>query len=107
MKFGIKNSDIDYILSVLVKFSEIKDALIFGSRAMGNYKKSSDIDLCIKGDNIDINTLSVLKANLEDKGPIPYMFDIVNYKDITVADFRNHIDQFGISIFEHLNQPKN
>lgn len=98
MKFGLKDSDFKYIKSVLSQFSEIKDTLIFGSRALGNYKESSDIDLCIKGEDIDINTLSKLRAELEDKGPIPYQFDIVIYNDITVNEFKKHIDKYGISI---------
>ena len=98
MKFGLKDSDLNYILSVLEQFPEIKNVLIFGSRAIGNFKNNSDIDICIQGKNIDIDTLSSLKSELEDKGPIPYQFDIVNYKNITVAEFREHIDKFGISI---------
>lgn len=42
--------DIEYIKKALIKFNEIEEAVVFGSRAMGNYKKGSDIDIVIIGE---------------------------------------------------------
>ncbi|AWK51261.1 hypothetical protein DIC82_09590 [Clostridium beijerinckii] len=47
--YGLLDKDLNYILDALSKLSEIEKAVIFGSRAMGNYKKGSDIDLVIMG----------------------------------------------------------
>ncbi|MFD1851650.1 hypothetical protein [Oceanobacillus bengalensis] len=41
--FGLLDSDIRYINNALAKFAEIECGVIFGSRAMGNYKRGSDI----------------------------------------------------------------
>lgn len=50
--YGLLDRDIGYIRCALSKFNEIDKAVIFGSRAIGNYKKGSDIDLAIIGDKI-------------------------------------------------------
>ena len=52
MNYGLKKKDINSIIKSLQKFSEVDEAILFGSRAMGNYKKASDIDISIKGNNV-------------------------------------------------------
>lgn len=56
-----------YILEEIRKYSEINKAIIFGSRAIGNYKKGSDIDLAITGDKItkDILDLEIDLSEVE------------------------------------------
>lgn len=54
---GLIESDIRYITITLAKFDEIECGIIFGSRAIGNYKRGSDIDLAIKGKAITPKTL--------------------------------------------------
>jgi len=49
---GLLDRDLEYIRKSLQKFPEIQRALIFGSRAIGNYKKGSDVDLTIVGSTI-------------------------------------------------------
>ena len=39
--YGLLDKDIDYIVNAFNKFSQIEKVIIFGSRAMGNYKKGS------------------------------------------------------------------
>ena len=43
--FGLLDRDIKYIIKALEQHDEIEKAIIFGSRAMGNYKKGSDVDI--------------------------------------------------------------
>lgn len=43
--FGLLDRDIKYILEVISKFDEIERVVVFRSRAMGNYKKGSDVDM--------------------------------------------------------------
>lgn len=47
--FGISDFSFNCICDTLKKYEDIERALIFGSRAKGNYKKGSDIDLAIYG----------------------------------------------------------
>ncbi|BDR72870.1 hypothetical protein K144316041_15780 [Clostridium tetani] len=72
MNFGLRESDLEYIVNIISGFDEIEKAYIFGSRAKGNYKPGSDIDIAIYGENINLDILSKLNSILEEKSPMPY-----------------------------------
>ena len=38
MKYGLKERDVKYIIESIKTFSEIKEVVLFGSRAKGNFK---------------------------------------------------------------------
>ncbi len=94
MNFGIPEKSTSLIKSTLMQFPEVHEAIIFGSRAMGNYKNGSDIDMALKGP-ITEETVLKIKIILDQELPLPYMFDIVNYNTIDNPDFKEHIDKFG------------
>lgn len=96
--FGLKPSDTEYIKRIIRKFPEVKEVCIFGSRAIGNYKPGSDIDLCLKGEQITIEITSKIKSLLQDEGPLPYQFDIVAYHLIESEALKKHINTFGRSL---------
>ena len=45
--YGLLERDIRYIKKALEQCEEIEKAIIFGSRAMGNYKNGSDVDIVV------------------------------------------------------------
>lgn len=100
MSFGILDSDLDYIVNTIKQFKEIEKAVIFGSRAKGNYKPGSDIDIAIYGEDIDFDVLSKLHSMLEDEGPLPYFFDIIDYTHLNHKELKEHIDRVGKIIFQ-------
>lgn len=93
--FGLIDRDIEYINTALAKFEEIECGIIFGSRAMGNYKKGSDVDLAIKGKDISSKTLFELSDLLNEDYPLPYFFDLIHYDAISNAELKAHIDKEG------------
>lgn len=99
MEFGLKEFDLEYIIKKTSEFSEIEKAVIFGSRAKGNYKPGSDIDIAIMGEKINFDVLSKLHSILEDEGPLPYLFDIVDYTHLEHEDLKSHIDRVGKVIY--------
>src|SRR5690554_5937163 len=100
MKFGLKEEDLTYIIRRIKEYDEIVKASIFGSRVKDNYKPGSDIDIAIFGENVDFNTVSSLHAKLEEEGPLPYFFDIVDYTHLNHKELQDHIDRIGKVIFE-------
>jgi len=52
MKFGLKEEIIKKINGVFEKYPAVDKVIIYGSRAKGNYKRGSDIDLTLFGDRI-------------------------------------------------------
>ncbi|MBD7913589.1 nucleotidyltransferase domain-containing protein [Clostridium sp. Sa3CUN1] len=99
MEFGLREFDLNYIKEKISEFSEIEKAIIFGSRAKGNYKPGSDIDIAIVGENINFNTVSRLHSLLEDQGPLPYLFDILDYTHLNHDELKSHIDRMGKVIY--------
>jgi len=103
MNFGLRESDLAYIIHVLKDFREIEKAVIFGSRAKGNFKPGSDVDIAVYGENITFDTLSSLHERLEEEGPLPYFFDIVDYTHLNHKELKEHIDIVGKVIFQKCN----
>ena len=93
--FGLLQRDLEYILRAINKFNKIEKAIVFGSRAMGNYKPGSDVDIAIKGKNMDRKVVSQLSDLLNEEYPLPYFFDIVDYNDITNTALKEHINKEG------------
>ena len=97
--FGIYDKTYELILNSFNKFPKIEKAIIFGSRAMGNYKKGSDIDIAILGEKIDFATTSRLHGLLNEELPIPYFVDVINYNTIKVEELKQHIMNEGVAIY--------
>ena len=95
---GLTQKELEILKDVFKKFDDIKEVILFGSRALGTHKTASDIDLAIKG-NVDINTLSKLKYTLEEDTNLPYFFDVVIYDNLDNLELKKHIDEFGKKIY--------
>ena len=93
--FGLLDRDIKYIRKALEKYDEIEKAVIFGSRAMGNYKKGSDVDIAIIGKDVSRSIVYKIEDYLNEVYPLPYFFDIIQYNEITNENLINHIDNEG------------
>lgn len=100
MTLGLTQNDLDYIISCISTFKDISEAIVFGSRAKGNYKYSSDIDIAIKGSNIKDETIASLSAKLNEEGPLPYFSDVLDYHSISNENLISHIDRVGIPIYK-------
>ncbi len=97
--FGLLDRDIKYIHKALKQHSEIEKAIIFGSRAMGNYKKGSDVDMAIIGKYVDSSIIYKIEDCLNEVYPLPYFFDIIQYNEITNENLINHINNEGKVIY--------
>lgn len=96
--FGLSEKTIQTLCEYFSKVPEIKMVKIYGSRAMGNYRKGSDIDLVLYG---NINKDLIKKISFEiDEFNIPYMFDITDYAVIQNKELKEHIDTYGKIFFE-------
>ena len=99
IRFGLKESTIEKIISVFVKYAKIKKVLLYGSRAKGNYRNGSDIDLTLIGDELSYSQLGNLESDIDDLF-LPYSFDISIFKDIDNPDLVDHINRVGIIFYE-------
>ncbi|MFH0735442.1 MAG: restriction endonuclease subunit S [bacterium] len=92
--FGLSEIVINKIHSVFKQHTSIKKVVIYGSRAKGNYRAGSDIDLTIFGENITLIELRNIYDEL-DELLLPYTFDISVYDDLKNDKLKEHINRVG------------
>ncbi|MCX7998542.1 MAG: nucleotidyltransferase domain-containing protein [Leptospiraceae bacterium] len=100
MKYGLKQEQLQEIVEFLSRYPQIEKAILFGSRALGTYKPSSDVDIAIFGEQADWKLASQLKLDIEEETYLPYFFDIVSYNSIQEKNLKEEIDKKGVSIYE-------
>lgn len=94
MNFGLKQETIGKINSVFAKYPEVEEVVIYGSRAKGNYRNGSDIDITLKGEQLTSQILSRISSDIDDLNT-PYMFDISIFHKLHSQDFIEHIIRVG------------
>lgn len=98
MKFGLEQHIIDNLLSVFEQHSKVDKAFVFGSRAKGNYRPDSDIDIAIKGQDLHTDDIIAMSVAFEENG-ITHKIDLINYHSIKEPDLKEHIDRVGIEFY--------
>lgn len=98
--FGLRNSDLKYIVQLLHKTSEVEKALIFGSRAAGHYRNGSDVDIAIMGRKTNLSVAAHLNYILQEESPMPYFFDVIDYTHLKNKNLRSMIKRKGKIIYE-------
>lgn len=99
MSFGLRESDLAYIIKAIAHLPEIERAAVFGSRAKGSYRPGSDVDIAIYGEGVTFETLASLHAALEDESPMPYLFDVVDLTHSTHLALKDHVERVGRVIY--------
>ncbi|MCI5120450.1 MAG: nucleotidyltransferase domain-containing protein [Candidatus Electrothrix sp. AUS4] len=99
MKYGLSEEVLKKIQAVFEKFSEIEEAILYGSRAKGNYKPGSDIDIALKGGKIHLQLLNAIDMEL-DELLLPYIFDLSIYDHISNKDLVAHIQRVGKTVYK-------
>ncbi len=94
MKFGLKEQTINKIVKVFQSFPEIEQVILYGSRAKGTNKPGSDIDLTIKGKNLNLQLINKIDLELDDL-LLAYTFDLSIYNQIDNSDLLEHIKRVG------------
>jgi len=100
MGHGLLEFDILHIRAVAAEIKEIDEVVLFGSRAKGTHDKGSDVDLAIKGRDVNDDTVFQLSDQLNEERPLPYFFDVLDYNSLEKDEpIRAHIDRVGVAIF--------
>lgn len=98
-RFGLKESVIAKITTVLAHYPEVESAILYGSRAMNRYRPGSDIDLTLTGPQMTYRIMTHIEDEIDDL-LLPYMFDISILSQISNPDVVDHIQRVGIPFYE-------
>lgn len=89
--FGLSDRTLDLLTAYFATQTELKEVWVYGSRAMGNYRPGSDIDLAIITTSA-VDLAAHIQSDLEEL-PTPYTFDVVDYNKISHKPLQEHIDR--------------
>ena len=93
MSFGLTQKTIKKLKEVFKKYPEIYQVKIYGSRARGDHRIGSDIDLAFFSKSK--KDLSLRLSSELNQLFTPYLFDIVNYNSLKDQPLKEEIDKHG------------
>ncbi|MGN1240091.1 MAG: nucleotidyltransferase domain-containing protein [Paludibacteraceae bacterium] len=94
MKYGISDMAYSRIQDALQSVPAIKRAIIYGSRARGDFRNGADIDLTLDGDGLQKTDLYRLYHLLDDL-LLPYRFDLSIHDEIRNQALLHNIQRDG------------
>ncbi|MFK7971642.1 MAG: nucleotidyltransferase domain-containing protein [Bacteroidia bacterium] len=97
--FGLKKQTIDALVACISTCNEVEKVVIYGSRAKGNYRNGSDIDLVFFGENLTLSVLLRLETEIDDL-LLPYTIDAAIFHHIKNPDLIDHINRVGKVFYE-------
>ena len=98
--YGLNDNTIEELKNIFSKTIQIEKVLIYGSRAKGNFRKGSDIDLSFYGKNLTMDILFKIEEDIEELN-LPYIFDLSIFSHIDNEDLTQHINRVGKIFYEN------
>lgn len=96
---GISETIMAEITSVFSNFPEVEKAVLFGSRAKGNFYEGSDIDIAVFGENLNFKQILDLSIKLDSVGLLQAI-DLVHFEKIKEPELKKHIERVGVQIYD-------
>ena len=78
---GLSAATLQQIGTTLARFPQVEKGVLYGSRAKGNFKPCSDIDLTLRGDGLTLSLLGDIDMALDDF-LLPYEIGLPNWSPI-------------------------
>lgn len=98
-KYGIDEALLHSLIELFKKNGAVEQAILFGSRAKGNYHAGSDIDLTVTGKNLSFDDYLALNAQINGLDTL-YTIDLIRYESIDSAELKEHIKRVGIVLYQ-------
>ena len=95
---GLTEEQVDIIRRILAPYADVISRVdLYGSRAMGNYRPNSDVDLAVHGDIPEKGVARLRTLFIESS--LPVSVDVARYDRISHAPLRAHIDKVRQPLF--------
>ena len=99
MNCGISEGNLSRIVATLAREKRVARVILFGSRAKGNYREGSDIDLCLEAPDLDFAGQSRLESEL-DELLLPWKIDVLISHRIGNPELLAHVERVGKTLFQ-------
>ena len=100
MKHGLSAQTLEKIRDVFTRYPQVEEAVLYGSRARGDYKNGSDIDLTLRGGEALTHTILSRIANDFDDQLLPYTIDLSIFKNIRNPEMVEQIERVGVAFYK-------
>ncbi len=97
-QMGLKPHHFQLLHRILSGNCAVNHAWVFGSRALGTFKPSSDIDIALQGEGLTLNDVAQLLDQFEQSS-LPFKVDLVVMHKINSTELIEHITQHGVPVF--------
>lgn len=97
--FGLSDQALATVRAILDDYPAVEKAILYGSRAKGNYRKGSDIDLTLIGTALNHRLLAEMAGRLEESA-IPYQVDLSLKEQIDNPNLLAHIERVGVVFYQ-------
>lgn len=105
MSYGFKDDELNTLEEMFASNRRIERVILYGSRAKGNYKPFSDVDITLVGSELSRKDVNALYAAI-DVSLLPYKFDISLFSSLKNEDLIEHIARRGIVIYQRKEEVK-
>lgn len=95
MNDGLKDTVRRDLVTLLTSNPRVKRIVLFGSRAMGNYRPASDIDLALEGPELHLSDLLEFKRLIAELNLLLDV-DLLICENISNKDLLSHIARHGV-----------
>ena len=92
--YGFSEQNIKELREILASIPAIEEAIIYGSRARGDYKPASDVDITLKGSKLTFRDVALLDDKLY-YSYLPYYFGTSIIADLTNEELIENINRCG------------
>ena len=99
MKYGLSKATVEKICGVFARYPQVEKAVLYGSRAKGNYKAGSDIDLTLGGEQLTSRLCATIASELDDL-LLPYTIDLSVFHELNNAKLSEHIERVGVVFYQ-------
>ena len=99
MSYGLTDIELRKLIGAITESPEVEEIILYGSRARGNYRRYSDIDLTLTGESLERRTLYRILERIADL-LLPYEIDLSIKSELDYQPLLDEINTEGITIYK-------
>lgn len=98
MKYGLSDIALETLRNLFSRNGNIEQVVLYGSRAKGDFRPFSDVDIVLVGEKLSRADLRQIILALDDSS-LPYRFDVSIFHDLSNRDLIAHIERVGVVLY--------
>ena len=103
--FGLSPRALSLLRGLFAAYPEVNRAIVYGSRAMGNYRNGSDIDITLDAPGME-NARFLHLCSAADDLMLPWMMDLSLLSHINNPALLDHINRVGKPLWVRPDKPE-